>query len=54
MGTTVFQECDQAALDREYDNRAKVADSAEYLARYTSESAKARRDLESRREWISS
>jgi arylformamidase len=48
MGMPIFRDYDQQALDREYDNRAKVADSAEYLARYASESAKARRDLECR------
>ena len=48
MGTTVFREYDQAALDREYDNRAKVADSADYIARYPRESAAARRDLDCR------
>ncbi len=48
MGTTVFREYDQAALDREYDNRGKVTDSADYLARYPRESEAARRDFECR------
>jgi arylformamidase len=43
--TRVFRDYDQGALDREYDNRRKVADSAAYLARYPRESAATRRDL---------
>ena len=31
MGETVFFGYDRAALDREYDNRGKVANFAEYL-----------------------
>ncbi len=42
MSTAIFRDYDRAALDREYDNRRKVADSAEYLARYTRESAATR------------
>ncbi|MGH7264704.1 MAG: alpha/beta hydrolase [Candidatus Rokuibacteriota bacterium] len=45
MTTKVFRDYDQAALDREYDNRAKVADFADYLARYPRESEKTRAEL---------
>jgi arylformamidase len=45
MTTKVFRDYDQAALDREYDNRAKVPDFADYLARYPRESEKARAEL---------
>jgi arylformamidase len=34
MSDPVFLHYDQAALDREYDNRGKVADYAAYLQRY--------------------
>jgi arylformamidase len=44
----VFREYDQAALDREYDNRGRVADFADWLARYPRESEATRRDLPSR------
>ena len=42
MGETVFFGYDREALDREYDNRGKVANYAEYLARYPAESARTR------------
>ncbi|MGH7321717.1 MAG: alpha/beta hydrolase [Candidatus Rokuibacteriota bacterium] len=45
MSTGIFRGYDQAALDREYDNRRKVADSAAYLARCTQESAATRDTL---------
>jgi len=41
--STVFRHYDQAALDREYDNRAKVADFADFLARYRAASDTLRR-----------
>src|SRR5437868_2852542 len=44
----VFLEYDQAALDREYNNRAKVADHAHWLARYPRQSALARAELPAR------
>jgi arylformamidase len=39
MASTVFRHYDQAALDREYDNRGKVADFADYMERYKAASA---------------
>jgi arylformamidase len=48
MGETVFLGYDQAALDREYNNSGKVANSAEYIARYPAESAGAREALPAR------
>jgi arylformamidase len=45
MGEPIFRGYDRAALDREYDNRRKVADAAAQLARYASESEAARREL---------
>ncbi len=48
MGETVFLGYDQAALDREYDNSGKVANAAEYIARYPAESARARAALPAR------
>jgi len=48
MGQPIFREYDREALDREYDNRAKVADSPRYLAWYASESAAARAALPGR------
>jgi arylformamidase len=48
MGQTVFLGYDQAALDREYNNSGKVANAAEYLARYPAESARARETLPAR------
>jgi arylformamidase len=48
MAETVFFGYERAALDREYDNSAKVANAAEYLARYPAESARARDGLPSR------
>jgi arylformamidase len=48
MGETVFLGYDRAALDREYDNRAKVRSHTAYLARYAAESARARDTLPAR------
>jgi arylformamidase len=48
MGETVFFGYDRAALDREYDNRGKVASYAEYLARYPALSARTRETLPTR------
>jgi arylformamidase len=48
MGETVFLGYDQAALDREYNNGAKIPNAAEYLARYPAESARARDTLPAR------
>ncbi len=45
MSGPVFRAYDRAALDREYDNRGKVADFADYLARYPRESEATRRAL---------
>src|SRR5262245_17581798 len=45
MSTPIFREYDRAALDREYDNRQKVANSAELLAWYATESERTRRTL---------
>ncbi len=46
MSKPIFLHYDRQALDREYDNRAKVADSAERLAGYARASADARDALE--------
>ena len=48
MGKPVFREYDQAALDAEYNNREKVKDSADWLARCAIASAEARASLECR------
>ncbi|MDP6345562.1 MAG: alpha/beta hydrolase [Alphaproteobacteria bacterium] len=45
MADKVFRGYDQAALDAEYDNRAKVADAASHIERYTADSAAARQNL---------
>lgn len=45
MISPIFLGYDRAALDREYNNRGKVADFADYLARYTRESEATRRAL---------
>jgi arylformamidase len=45
MGEAIFREYDREGLDREYNNRAKVADFADYLARYPRESAATRESL---------
>ena len=42
MSQTIFRDYDRAALDAQYDNRAKVPAFPEYLARYRAESAAAR------------
>ncbi|HEV8673791.1 MAG TPA: alpha/beta hydrolase [Methylomirabilota bacterium] len=43
MGEPIFRGYDREALDREYDNQRKVADSADWLARYPRESEATRR-----------
>jgi arylformamidase len=45
MATPVFRGYDQKALDAEYNNRVKVKDALEWLARYGAESARARAEL---------
>ncbi|HSE94743.1 MAG TPA: alpha/beta hydrolase, partial [Methylomirabilota bacterium] len=45
MTGTVFQGYDQAALDREYDNRAKVSEAPAHLEWFARESAETRRSL---------
>ena len=42
---SVFLHYDRAALDAEYNNRAKVKDAMQWLARYGAESARARAEL---------
>jgi arylformamidase len=48
MAGTVYRHYDQEALDREYNNRAKVADSGDWLARYPRESAATRAEVPGR------
>src|SRR2546428_8831384 len=48
MPQVVFRDYDRAALDREYDNRAKVKDAPEWLERYARESAEARAEISGR------
>lgn len=49
MGEAVFLDYDQAALDREYDNRAKAGDRLkEYFRFYASESLQLRTQVEHR------
>jgi arylformamidase len=48
MGDLIFRGYDREALDREYDNRAKVANAAEVLAWYARESEATRGKLECR------
>jgi arylformamidase len=45
MATPVFRDYDQKALDAEYDNRVKVKDALEWMARAGAESARARAEL---------
>jgi arylformamidase len=45
MATPVFRDYDQQALDAEYDNRAKVKDALQWVARYGAESGRARAEL---------
>jgi arylformamidase len=45
MTTAVFRGYDRAALDAEYDNRAKVKQAIDWIARYGAESARARAEL---------
>jgi arylformamidase len=44
MGQAIFRGYDREALDREYNNRAKVPKAMEYLERYTRESEATRRE----------
>lgn len=48
MATPLFLGYDRAALDREYNNREKVADAAAWLARFEREAARARAELPGR------
>ena len=48
MAKVVFREYDQQALDAEYNNREKVADSADWLSRYAVASAETRAMLDCR------
>src|SRR3989442_13461653 len=48
MAQVVFRDYDRAALDREYNTRAKVKDAPEWLERYARESEKARAELSCR------
>ena len=48
MARSVYRDYDQRALDAEYNNREKVADSADWLSRYAIASAEARASLECR------
>jgi len=45
MKKALFRHYDRQQLDREYNNRAKVADHGDWLARYPRESAAARAEL---------
>ena len=48
MSTPAFRHYDRAALDKEYDNRGKVADFPDYLTRFETSSVAARESLEGR------
>ena len=50
MGQPIFRDYDREGLDREYNNRLKVANAAEMLAWYASESETTRRKLDCRLE----
>jgi arylformamidase len=45
MARKIFRQYDQQALDGEYNNRAKVSDHGDWLARYPRESGAARAEL---------
>jgi arylformamidase len=45
MSQAVFRHYDKRALDAEYNNRAKVKDAMEWIARYGAESARVRAEL---------
>jgi arylformamidase len=45
MATPVFRDYDQKALDAEYNNRVKVKDAMQWMARFGGESARARAEL---------
>jgi hypothetical protein len=46
MSETLFLHYDRAALDAEYDNRAKVTGAEDYIARWNARSKEARSELE--------
>ena len=45
MAATVFRHYDRTSLDAEYNNRTKVKDAMDWIARYGAESARARAEL---------
>jgi arylformamidase len=45
MATPVFRNYDRAALDAQYDNRAKVKNAMDWIGRYGGESARVRAEL---------
>jgi len=45
MSTAIFRGYDRTALDAEYNNRLKVKDALDWIARYGAESARARAEL---------
>ena len=45
MTTAIFRDYDRTALDAEYNNRLKVKDALDWIARYGAESARARAEL---------
>jgi len=45
MTTAIFRGYDRKALDTEYNNRVKVKDAMDWIARYGAESARARAEL---------
>ena len=45
MTTAIFRGYDRTALDAEYNNRIKVKDALDWIARYGAESARARAEL---------
>jgi arylformamidase len=45
MATAIFRHYDRPALDAEYNNRTKVTDAMDWIARYGAESARARAEL---------
>jgi len=46
--TAIYRTYDRAALDAQYDNRRRVAESAQHLERFAAESARVRRELPAR------
>ena len=45
MSQAVFRQYDKRALDAEYNNRAKVKNATDWMARYGAESARVRAEL---------